>query len=303
MTLIERHSRSLAAPPAVVPQGAAHESLGGRLRRWALGLLWSLKPPRLYGVPAMLAMLARHYAGLGLPSGALPDPDKALRHPDGLAGICTDMSVPTLRAAYAKGLFPLAHIGPQKWWAPSERMVSFPKTVHISKTARRLLRSKHFEVTFDTAFDSVVMACAEPRPGHTHLTWIGPQVIESYQALHAAGLAHSVEVWDRAGNLAGGLYGVAIGRAFFTESMFARQPDASKIGFITLSCHLQKWGFALNDGKRESGHLRRLGFTLIPRARFDALLGSACAAPGREGCWAVDKSIDVSRWDPKAGTA
>ena len=149
----------------------------------------SLKPPRLYGVPAMLAMLARHYAGFGLPPGALPDPEKALRHPDGLAGICTDMSVPTLKAAYARGLFPLAHIGPQKWWAPPERMVSFPEAVHISKTTRRLLRIKQFEVTFDIAFAAVMTACAEPRPGRMHVTWIRPDVLESYQALHTAGLA------------------------------------------------------------------------------------------------------------------
>ncbi len=291
------------SPPAAQRGGDDGSRRRGALRRWVLGLLWSLKPPRLYGVPAMLAMLAKHYAGLGLRPGALPDPEKALRHPDGLAGICTDMSVPTLRAAYAKGLFPLAHIGPQKWWAPPERMVSFPETVHISKTTRRLLRIKQYEVTFDTAFAAVMTACAEPRPGRMHVTWIRPDVIESYQALHAAGLAHSVEVWDRSGNLAGGLYGVAIGKAFITESMFARQPDASKVGFVTLSCHLQKWGFVLNDGKRESGHLSRLGFTLMPRAKFNALLAQACAEPGREGRWAVDKTIDVSQWDPKTGVA
>ena len=104
------------------------------------------------------------------------------------------------------------------------------------------------------------------------MTWIRHDIIESYQALHAAGLAHSVEVWDRSGNLAGGLYGVAIGKAFITESMFARQPDASKVGFVTLSCHLQKWGFVLNDGKRDSGDLRSLGFTLI-------------RGPGSMRCW------------------
>ena len=114
MTLIDRQSPSLAARPASGAEGAAHEPRGATLRRWILGLLWSLKPPRLYGVPATLAMLAKHYAGLGLPPGALPDPDRALTYPDGLAGICTDLSVPTLAAAYAKGLFPFAHVGPQE---------------------------------------------------------------------------------------------------------------------------------------------------------------------------------------------
>jgi leucyl/phenylalanyl-tRNA--protein transferase len=193
------------------------------------------------------------------------------------------MSVPTLKAAYVKGLFPLAHVGSQKWWAPAERMVSFPDSVHISKNVRRLLRVKQFVVTF------------EPRPGRAHLTWIRP----AYQALHDAGYAHSVEVWDRSGNLAGGLYGVAIGKVFFTESMFARQPDVSKVGLVTLSCHLQKWGFVLNDGKRDSAHLAKLGFRPIPRSRFNALLAEACSQPGRQGRWAVDSSIDVAQWDPK----
>lgn len=201
MTLIDRQSPGLAARSA---SNAAGEPLGATLRRWTLGLLWSLRPPRLYGVPAMLTVLAKHYAGRGLPRGVLPDPGLALTYPDGLAGICTDLSVPTLLAAYAKGLFPLAHIGPQKWWAPAERMVCVPEHIHISKTARRLLRLKQFEVTFDNAFDAVIRACAEPRPGRPGLTWIRPDIIAAYEALHDAGYAHSVEVWDRAGNLAGG---------------------------------------------------------------------------------------------------
>ncbi len=300
MTLIDRQSRSVAARAQSVAQGGANEPLGGMLRRWALGLLWSLKPPRLFGVPATLATLARHYAGHGLPAGALPDPDTALTHPDGLAGICTDLSVPTLMAAYAKGLFPFAHVGPQKWWAPSQRMVCSPDNVHIAKTTRRLLRLKQFEVTFDTAFDAVIRACAEPRAGRPRLTWIRPDIIEAYEALHEAGYAHSVEVWDRAGKLVGGVYGVAVGNAFVIESMFARQPDASKVGLITLSAHLQKWGFVLNDGKRDSGHLRSLGFTLMPRAKFNALMASASSESGRPGRWAVDKAIDIAQWTPKA---
>jgi leucyl/phenylalanyl-tRNA---protein transferase len=298
VTLIDRQTPSLAARPASVAEGAP-ESPGATLRRWALGLLWSLKPPRLYGVPATLTMLAKHYAGRGLPPGALPDPDQALTNPDGLAGICTDLSVPTLMTAYAKGLFPFAHVGPQKWWAPSERMVCAPENIHISKTTRRLLRLKQFEVTFDTAFGAVIRACAEPRPGRPGLTWIRPDIIAAYEALHDAGFAHSVEVWDRAGNLVGGLYGVAVGKMFITESMFARQADASKVGLVTLSAHLQQWGFVLNDGKRDSGHLRSLGFDLMPRSQFNALMAKASSQPGRPGKWAVDNSIDVFQWNPK----
>ncbi len=268
------------------------------LKRWILGLLWSVKPPRLYGIPATLLLIAKHYGGSGVRPGDLPNPDDALRHPDGLAGICNDLSVPTLKAAYAKGLFPFSHIGPQKWWAPAERMVSRPEVIHISKTTRRLLRNHHYTVTFDTAFADVVKACAEPRAGQVHLTWIRPDIIEAYAVLHAAGIAHSVEVWDREGILAGGLYGVAIGKVFFTESMFARQQDASKVGLVTLSRHLQEWGFVLNDAKHDSAHLRSLGFTLVPRAEFNAILRKSCGGAGKTGRWAVDKSLDVARWNP-----
>jgi leucyl/phenylalanyl-tRNA--protein transferase len=276
----------------------AEEGLRQKLRRWALGLAWSLKPPRLWGVPATLLLLARHYGGLGPAPGELPDPDRALRVPDGLAGICTDLSLPMLLEAYKKGLFPLAHVGPQKWWAPAERMVCFPDEVHISKTVRRLLRIRQFEVTFDTDFSGVVAGCAAPRPGRLPLTWIRPDIVEAYAALYEAGYAHSVEVWDKAGDLAGGIYGVAIGKAFITESMFARQADASKVGFVTLSYYLQRWGFILNDGKRDSTHLRSLGFRPIPRTAYNALLAKACAGPDRPGRWRIDPGLDLSRWKP-----
>jgi leucyl/phenylalanyl-tRNA---protein transferase len=259
----------------------------------------SLQPARLSGVPAALAMVAKHYAGLGLRPGELPDPRKALHHPDGLAGICTDMGVPTLISAYAKGLYPFCYLDSQTWWAPAERMVSFPETVYISKRVRRLLRLKQFDATFDKDFATVIEACAAPRPGRRSLTRGSPDIFKSFVALHAAGHAHSVEVWDRAGRLAGGLYGVAVGRVFFTESMVSAVRDASKIGFVTLSCHLQHWGFALNDGKRMSGHLSQLGFTLIPKAAFNGLLAKACREPGRNGRWAIDETLDVSRWNPK----
>ena len=279
----------------------AADGVSQRLQRWLLGLLWSLKPPRLWGVPATLTMLAKHYAGLGAGGDVLPEPETALRHPDGLAGICTDLSVPVLRAAYAKGLFPFAHIGPQKWWAPAERMVSFPDEVHISKVVRRLLRIKRFEVTFDTDFDAVIAACASPRPGKPQLTWIRPDIMQACRALHDAGYAHSVEVWDRAGHLAGGIYGVALGKAFFLESMFARQPHASKVGFVTLSYYLQRWGFVLNDCKRDSEHLRTLGFRLIPRQEFNRLLERACNEPARPAPWRTDSDADISQWQPKTG--
>lgn len=274
-------------------------SLPSRLRTWLLGALWSLKPPRLYGVPGTLALLCKYYAGFGPRRGQLPDPRQALRHPDGLAGICTEMSVPTLKSAYAMGLYPFAHIGPQKWWAPEERMVLFIEDFHIERNLRRRLKLKEFSVTFDRDFGAVVRACAEPRPGRLPLTWIRDDIIEAYTRAHHAGVAHSVEVWDEDGNLVGGAYGLAIGHVFFTESQFSRQRDASKVGFATLNCHLQRWGFVLNDGKHLTGHLAQLGFTLIPRHSFNALLATACKERSREGAWEVDQSADIANWNPK----
>ena len=259
----------------------------------------SLKPPRLYGLPGTLALLGKYYAGLGPRRGELPDPRQALRHPDGLAGICTTLSVATLKSAYAKGLYPFAHIGPQKWWSPKERMVLFIEDFHIERNLRRRLKQKEFSVSFDRDFDAVIRACAEPRTERLPLTWIRDDIIEAYTRAHHAGMAHSVEVWDEEGNLVGGAYGLAIGRVFFTESQFSRKRDASKVGFTTLNCHLQRWGFVLNDGKHLTGHLAQLGFTLVPRDSFNTLLAVACKAPSREGAWEVDQTIDIANWNPK----
>jgi leucyl/phenylalanyl-tRNA--protein transferase len=243
-------------------------------------------------------MLAKHGAGFGPKQKELPEPDDGLRHPDGLAGICAEMSVPTLRAAYAKGLFPFAHVGPKKWWAPRQRMALFFNDFRIEKNLRRRMRQNDFLVTFDQDFDAVIRACAEPRPGRLHLTWITPDVIEAYTEAFDAGVAHSVEVWDREGQLAGGTYGLSVGRVFFTESQFTRQRDASKIGFAVLNCHLQRWGYLLNDGKHRTSYLNQLGFKLIPRETFNALLVKGCAEAGRQGRWAVDPLIDVAKWNP-----
>jgi leucyl/phenylalanyl-tRNA---protein transferase len=179
-------------------------------------------------------------------------------------------------------------------------MVLFIEDFHIERNLRRRLKHKDFHVTFDRDFDAVMRACAEPRPGRPHLTWIREDIIEAFTRAHHAGLAHSIEVWDAAGELVGGAYGLGIGRVFFTESQFTRVRDASKVGFATLNCHLQRWGYVLNDGKHLTGYLSQLGFTLVPRHSFNALLAKACSEPGCEGRWSVDQSIDISRWNPRA---
>lgn len=245
----------------------------------------SLVASGLYSRPAALAMLAKQFVGFG---PKLPDPNKALRQPDGFAGRCSRLDVPTMVAAYAKGLFPQGG----KWWAPSERAVSFPENAYISQRVWRLLQTQAFGVTFDSNFAAVLRACAPE-----------PDVSEVFLALHRAGYAHSVEAWDRNGQLAGGLYGLSIGRAFFTEGMFSRERDAAGVAFVTLSCHLQHWDFALNDGKRIIGKLSQLGFMVVPRAAFNSLLSKAILAPTRVGKWNVETGLDAARWNPRfAGT-
>jgi leucyl/phenylalanyl-tRNA--protein transferase len=295
----------LASPAQGLSRLAPHRApaslpVGERLKRLALGVLWALKPPRLYGVPATLAMVLKHYTDFGPRPGMLPEPERALRRPDGLAGIATDLSVPMLRAAYAKGLYPFAHIGPQKWWAPEQRMALFIEDFHIGKSLRRRIKQGEYIVTFDRDFDAVIRACAEPRPGRPRLTWIRGDIVEAFTRAFHAGLAHSVEVWDADGALVGGIYGLSVGRVFFAESQFTRKRDAAKVGFAVLNCHLQRWGYVLNDGKILTGHFSQMGFTMVPRRAFNALLAKACYEKGKEGRWSVDPSVDVARWNPKS---
>ncbi len=281
----------------------ATESVFNRIRRLVLASLWSLKPPRLWGVPNVLWMVTKHAFSTSVARKRLPDPEMALKHPDGLVGICPDLRVETLISGYRAGLFQFCHVRPYKWWAPSTRMVLRLPDFHMEKNLRRRLRSGRYTVTFDQAFKDVMHGCAEPRPGRLPLTWITEEIIEAYYAMHAAGYAHSVEVWDEDGNLAGGVFGIAVGEVFFTESQFARQRDASKVGFATLSRHLQHWGFALNDAKYYSGHLAQAGFQLMPRSQFNALLARHCERAGKPGLWTVDDTLDVGNWDPKATDA
>jgi leucyl/phenylalanyl-tRNA--protein transferase len=151
-------------------------------------------------------------------------------------------------------------------------------------------------VTFDQEFDEVMRKCAEPRPGKTPLTWITPRIMEAYWALHRAGYAHSIEVWDADGRLAGGLYGVAIGDVFVGESQFAKINHASKVGMAYLHCHLAHWGYALRDAKFMTAHLASLGFRGIPRATFQEMLRTHAWSPRPAGSWAVDAELDVAGW-------
>ena len=218
------------------------------------------------------------------PPEAFPDIGSALREPDGLLAAGGDLGTPRLLAAYRLGIFPWFGPGqPVLWWSPDPRCALFPGNFHASRRLRRELRRSDAEIRFNTCFDAVVAACAEPRPGQDG-TWIVPEMMAAYSRLHAEGWAHSIEVWQ-ADALIGGLYGVVIGRVIFAESMFSRQSNASKYALYALSQVLKLREFELIDCQVMSEHLTKLGADLLPRPRFAAILRTACDPADRFDGW------------------
>lgn len=254
---------------------------------------------RIDGLPARLRLVARHYAKLGARRRDLPDPEAALSEPDGLAGLCSDLSVPTLLQAYGSGLYPQACFGPQKWWAPQERMVLFIENFRLGSRVVGQLHAGRYRVSFDSAFEAVVAACATPRLRQEDRGWIRRDLKRAFANAFRAGVAHSVEVWDESDRLVAGAYGLAVGKVFFTEAHFADRPDAGKIGLATLNCHLQRWGYLANDAKRPTGALCQQGFSLISRSTFNAFLAKACAVPSAVGHWRADEAVRVAAWQPQ----
>jgi leucyl/phenylalanyl-tRNA---protein transferase len=220
------------------------------------------------------------------PPEAFPDAARALRDPDGLLAVGGDLSPARLLYAYRHGIFPWYHADqPILWWSPDPRAVLFPADIHISRSLRRRIAAGGYRAGFDAAFDEVMAACASARPQQPEGgTWISPAMQAAYAELHRLGHAHSVEIWMD-GELAGGLYGVALGRVFFGESMFSRRSDASKLALVCLARQLEAWGYALIDCQVHSAHLESLGSLLIPRSRFLELLDEHCAAPGHPLPW------------------
>lgn len=216
-----------------------------------------------------------------------PDVRRAVRDPNGLLAAGGDLSPARLLGAYRRGIFPWFSAGdPILWWSPDPRTVLFPSQVALSRSLRKRLRKRELCATLDRDFESVIRGCAAPR-GSEGGTWIVPEMIDAYVALHRLGVAHSVEIW-RGSELVGGLYGVAIGGAFFGESMFSRTSDASKVALIHLCQRVFDWGFRLIDCQMRTEHLLRMGAVEIPRARFIALVDGACNLPGRSGSWDDD---------------
>jgi leucyl/phenylalanyl-tRNA--protein transferase len=218
------------------------------------------------------------------PTDPFPPLDTALEYPNGLLAAGADLSPRRLLDAYRRGIFPwFAEGEPILWWSPNPRMVLFPTELRVSRSLAKRLRRRDYEVRADTAFRSVMEGCAAPRAGQSG-TWITRPMIDAYMALHEAGYAHSVETWI-AGELVGGLYGVAIGRVFYGESMFTRVPDASKVAFVHLVRQLAEWGFGLIDCQMRTAHLASLGAREISRPNFTSRLRDLLNYPAIPAPW------------------
>ncbi|MDD0975775.1 leucyl/phenylalanyl-tRNA--protein transferase [Pseudomonas fontis] len=196
-----------------------------------------------------------------------PPLEKALHDPNGLLAAGGDLSAERLVQAYRHGCFPWYQEGqPILWWSPDPRTVLFPDELHVSRSLRKIIRQQRYQVTFDQDFAAVIANCAAPRD-YADGTWITDNMQAAYFKLHSEGFAHSVEVREN-GELVGGLYGLAMGRLFFGESMFSRADNASKVGFVHLVEHLQAAGFVLIDCQMPTNHLHSLGARAIARATF-----------------------------------
>ena len=224
------------------------------------------------------------------PADPLPPPETARRTPNGLLAAGGGLSVPRLVDAYGRGAFPWFSEGePVLWWCPDPRMVLPSDAVHVSKSLARRLRRADYRVTLDRAFGDVMRACAEPR-ADDHGTWITDEMLDAYQALHRAGHAHSLEVWVE-GALAGGIYGVALGRAFFGESMFSRVTDGSKLAITWLAAQLARWQVPFIDCQVPSEHLASLGAREVPRRDFLRRLGPLVSAADPRPSWTLDGDL------------
>ncbi|MFZ4705689.1 MAG: leucyl/phenylalanyl-tRNA--protein transferase [Bacteroidales bacterium] len=211
-------------------------------------------------------------------------PDVEEADETGLLAIGGDLSLERLKLAYSRGIFPWFNEEPVLWWSPDPRMVLFPGKMIISHSLRQIIRRNEFEIRYDTQFENVIRSCAETPRGHEDGTWITNSMVNAYNRMHKAGYAHSVEAF-RNGELVGGLYGIAIGKAFFGESMFHLVPNASKIALYHLSELLKEWDFSIIDAQVYTNHLESLGGAMIPRKAYISLLDKALEQPGIYGNW------------------
>lgn len=219
-----------------------------------------------------------------------PHPSNA--DPNGLLGVGGDLSPERLELAYRSGIFPwYSDPQPILWWSPDPRMVLYTDELRVSRSLAKRIRQGRYEVRLDTAFAQVMEQCAIVRRAGQDSTWITDEMLDGYVALHERGLAHSVEAWED-GQLAGGLYGVAVGRLFAGESMFALRPDASKVAFVHLVRQLTRWGFPLVDCQVHTSHLARFGAREVDREEYLAQIARLVDEEGRPGPWRFDPDFE-----------
>jgi leucyl/phenylalanyl-tRNA--protein transferase len=212
-------------------------------------------------------------------------PPPELAEKDGLLAVGGDLSKKRLVLAYSMGIFPWYSEGfPILWWSPDPRLILIPEELTLSRSLRQVIKKNMFKVTMDTAFEEVIRNCAEAPRKKNEGTWITEDMIEAYIRLHHSGVAHSVESW-RNGELVGGLYGVALGKAFFGESMFSKTSNASKVAFAELVRQLTAWDFTLIDCQVTTNHLISFGAKEVSRDEFMRILHHALEMPGVKGKW------------------
>lgn len=218
-------------------------------------------------------------------------PPAELAGPEGLLAVGGDLSVSRLLEAYQHGIFPWYDEPPILWWSPDPRLVLFPDDLRVSRSLRGTIRKGIYEVRFDTAFREVIQACSKIKRKHEDGTWINPEIVRAYAALHDLGLAHSVESWE-GDALVGGLYGVNLGHCFFGESMFARKTDASKVALVALVAELKRRGVELIDCQVATEHLLSLGAREIPRSEFLQRIDRLVSFPTERGPWTHSPSTE-----------
>ena len=221
-------------------------------------------------------------------------PSPQLASKEGLLAVGGDLSQERLLRAYRMGIFPwYSEDEPIMWWSPDPRLVLYPFELKVSKSLKKTIKNRRFEVTVDQAFESVIKACAQSRTRMQEGTWIVDDMIAAYCNLHKSGLAHSVETWQ-AGKLAGGLYGVSLGGCFFGESMFTRISNASKVAFVALVEHLQALNFNLIDCQVTNAHLLSFGAREIPRSRFLLELEKTLDLPTLNNKWSFSPNPSLT---------
>lgn len=222
-------------------------------------------------------------------SSTLAFPPPHLADEDGLLAVGGDLSQGRLLLAYRLGIFPWFLKGePYLWWSPDPRLVLYPDELIISKSLKKTIRQNYFQITFDTAFDQVIQSCAYTRLKNEEETWIVQEMIDAYCTLHTSGYAHSIEAWSE-GKLEGGLYGVALGKCFFGESMFSNKSNASKVAFAHFVEYLKRKSYMMIDCQVTTAHLKRFGAREISRAAFLQQLDQAMKYPTHNQPWKYEK--------------